>query len=166
MKCPSGFTPITDLPFEIGSNRALFSEQGGKLQLFGNTAKKSLWGIVRFHEYFVGPPEHAHGGAQAYALDESMGTVCWNSGIPVVAKSITIEFKKPVPLNTDLIITAQVGRKLGKATQVKSALLHNDQILAIGKGAFHILTHGYIAKMVGGAKPDLSRWFPSENSKR
>jgi len=94
-----------------------------------------------------------------------MGTVCWNSLIPVVAKSITLNFKKPAPLNSNLVITAQVTGKRGRDAIVKSAILYNDEVLATGKGIFHILTHEYVSKLKGArAAPDLSRWFPKNKS--
>jgi acyl-coenzyme A thioesterase PaaI-like protein len=162
VQAPRGFTLIEDLPFEIGAGRSHFSEVNTTLKLFGNTQKKSLWGLVRFNEKFVGPPGHAHGGAQAYVLDEAMGTVCWNSNVPVVAKSITLEFKKPVPLHADLAITAQVSGKKGGNALVKSAIIFNGQTLATGKGVFHILTYDKISKMMGPSAPDLRRWFPKK----
>jgi acyl-coenzyme A thioesterase PaaI-like protein len=167
MNPPAGFELIPELIFKIGSPRPLFSTSSTKLKMFGHKKKKALWGEVRFDDNFTGPPGHAHGGAQAYLLDEAMGTVCWNSDVPVVAKSIEIHFVKPAPLHEDLVITAEVGRRSGKIVLVKACLSKDGQVLALGKGRFHILNYKRIAAMVGGKLPDsISRWFPQADRRR
>lgn len=158
---PEGFTIIDNLPFEIGAGRTLFTQRDTHLNLFGHVKEKKLWGQVRFNRELTGPPKHAHGGAQAYVLDEAMGTVCWHTLKPVVAKSIQIDFKKMVPLHADLIVTAEITGEENGDVHVISELLDADQnVLARGSGLFHILAYAQFEHLLRQSEADLGRWFP------
>jgi uncharacterized membrane protein YGL010W/acyl-coenzyme A thioesterase PaaI-like protein len=158
---PPGFTLIDNLPFEIGAGRTLFTQNDTHLNLYGHATEKKLWGQVRFNRELTGPPKHAHGGAQAYVLDEAMGTVCWQSLKPVVAKSIQVEFKKMVPLHADLVVTAEiVGEENGDVHVVSELLDADGHVLAKGSGLFHILAYAQFEHLLRQSKADLSLWFP------
>lgn len=158
---PQGFTLIDNLPFEIGAGRTLFTQNDTHLNLYGHAAEKKLWGQVRFNDEFTGPPKHAHGGAQAYVLDEAMGTVCWRNFKPVVAKSIQVEFKKMVPLHVDLAVTAEiVGEENGDVRVVSELLDAAKHVLARGSGLFHVLAYAQFEHLLRQSDVDLSLWFP------
>jgi len=163
MKTPDGYSPIQGLPIDIGVDRPMFRFPDASLTLFGKADEKKLWGVVRFNDNFTGPPGHAHGGAQAYVLDEAMGTVCWVSDVPVVAKTIQMDFRKMVPLHKEHQITAEVKKVNGDHVLVTSELKAADgTVLATGLGHFHVLTYTQFSKLASHLNMDVSRWFPNK----
>jgi len=58
-----------------------------------------------------GPPGHAHGGASAAILDESMGLVVWAAGLQVAAVNLEINYHKPLPLHVPLSVETRVTQK-------------------------------------------------------
>src|SRR5947209_3323205 len=61
-----------------------------------------------------GPPTLAHGGASAALIDEAMGIAVWAAGLRVAAVNLTIDYKRPVPLGTQLNVTGWVVRQEGR----------------------------------------------------
>ena len=161
MKTPEGFTPIKDLPFQLGTGRPQFRDSAFNLQMFSKQDEKKMWGVIQFKDNFMGPPGHTHGGAQAYILDEAMGTLCWDCGFPVVAKSIQIEFKKSAPLHEDLVVTAEIEKKEIDHLVVTSTLMtESGRVFATGSGVFHLLSYAQFSQLFSDRSYDMSRWFP------
>ena len=160
MNPPDGFAPIQDLPFDIGANRAVFNRDGSSLKLFGHKSEPKLWGTVRLQSEFTGPPGHVHGGAQAYVLDEAMGTVCWHANLPVMAREIRIEFLRVIPLAVDLAVRAEVVRQDGGDVVVTAEWLDQQgRTLARGEGKFHLISREQFLKLAPAWGGDLGRWF-------
>lgn len=97
-----------------------------------------LFGKVIFGSGAEGPPRHAHGGAQAAALDEVCGGALWVWGLQVVAAKLETEFLQMVPLNRELImegrLVERVGRKLkteGKITTLEGEVLAKSSVLFV-----------------------------------
>jgi acyl-CoA thioesterase FadM len=65
---------------------------------------------------FEGPPMYAHGGVSALLLDQLLGYATSASGHPGMTVALTTQYRKPVPLQTPLRLTAKVttveGRKV------------------------------------------------------
>ena len=110
---PPGWTPV-DFPRTLGSGRSFVS---------GETSGDRL--IVHYYEYgeasqlhalawwgpgAEGPPGHAHGGSMAAVLDEGMGFAAWYAGYPVVAATITVNFRQRLPLGIVHGVTCRVTR--------------------------------------------------------
>jgi uncharacterized protein (TIGR00369 family) len=84
-----------------------------------------------------GPPEHVHGGASAAVLDEAMGAAVWRAGYAVVAVNLEINYKLPVPLGQNVVITARVyevhARKILTTGEMR---LPGGAIAVTGRGIY------------------------------
>lgn len=134
-----------ELPMKIASGRSLASGfEGGenrmRIRLFKRQDGVCI-GYAWFGEGAEGPPQHVHGGAVAYVLDEAMGSVAWMNDFPVVARKIDFEFVKMSPLHTDFLIEARVLRTTEKNVYVQAELRLPDGTPTVkANGEFAILT--------------------------
>lgn len=87
-----------------------------------------------------GPPGHAHGGSQAAVLDEAMGGNCWLQGHPVLAGTLTIRYRRPLPLLTTTTVFTGIheidGRKVRAFARIADA---SGQTISEGEGIFIIM---------------------------
>jgi acyl-coenzyme A thioesterase PaaI-like protein len=73
-------------------------------------------GIFTVSEHHQGAPGLAHGGVLTTALDEILGSLNWLLAGPAVTGRLEVDFRRPVPVGTNLHIEANVvgvkGRKV------------------------------------------------------
>jgi acyl-coenzyme A thioesterase PaaI-like protein len=112
-------------------------------------------GDFQVSEHHQGAPGLAHGGVLTTALDEVLGSLNWLLGVPAVTARLAVDFRRPVPVTSNLHIhawiTGQVGRKI--FTEAKGSLdSSGDVILAVQATAVfvqvpieHFLAHGNAA---------------------
>ncbi|XP_077989557.1 acyl-coenzyme A thioesterase THEM4-like [Glandiceps talaboti] len=101
---------------------------------FANKKECKLVGVCQFGPMAEGPPGLAHGGAIATLIDASAGVLLHYAveGIRVTA-NMNINYRSPTPLQTALLIEAEVedveGRKARLKSKIKSAdgeMLHAE----------------------------------------
>ncbi len=136
-----GWTPITALPdFGEGQPFLTGDTAGNRLRVayFLREHDKAVCARAWFGWAAEGPPGHAHGGGIFTVLDETMGLAAWSSGYLAVAASITIQFKKKVPLGTDATVEAWVCRAQGRKVFTRALLRDplNDCICAEAEGLY------------------------------
>jgi acyl-coenzyme A thioesterase PaaI-like protein len=141
---PPGAVSV-ELPMMIASGRSLTSGfEGGDERMRMRLYKRNdgtCVGTAWFGEGAHGPPNHVHGGAVAYVLDEAMGSVAWMNDYPVVARKIDFEFLKMSPLKIEFTIEAKVLRTTERHVYVEAALILPDGTTAVkASGEFAILT--------------------------
>lgn len=86
-----------------------------------------------------GPPGHAHGGASAAILDETMGLVVWAAGLKVAAVNIEINYHRPLPLHQPLTLEARVTEHDGrKAFSTGEIRLPDGSVAVSGRGIYVI----------------------------
>jgi len=113
------------------------NEQRFDLKTFWAPHEEIYEGEIIFGNQCQGPPGHAHGGSIAALLDEMMGGAAWLSGFPVLAGTLTIHYKKIIPLNQQFRIKAWVIKIDGKKILTKSELIsETNDIHTIGEGLF------------------------------
>lgn len=133
-----------DLSDYIGENRSFVSGEGGRGSFDVNykiNDQGDLRAGVIFKEGSAGPPGHAHGGATAAVLDEAMGIACWFKGIPVVTRSLTVDFIRMVPIGAQAELVTSVGGEEGKNVTVEGELRSrkDDVVYARGKGVYAVV---------------------------
>jgi hypothetical protein len=79
-----------------------------------------------------------------------MGISCWVAGHRVLAKQITIGFKKPLPLLSIVLFEGRVTRVDGNQIHTVGELRLNDVVIAVGEGIFAELRADKLARMFGG----------------
>jgi acyl-coenzyme A thioesterase PaaI-like protein len=80
--------------------------------------------MVTFEWAYQGPPGHVHGGFVAAMFDEALGLTQSLSGQPGMTGTLTVRYRKPTPLNTELRLEGRIlrveGRKIFTAAQLRA----------------------------------------------
>lgn len=88
-------------------------------------------------EYFTGWENLTHGGLISMLLDETMAHACIGSKLVGVTAELTVRFKKPLPVNTEIIVKGKMtevkGRIAFTSGEIKDA---SGTIYATGKARF------------------------------
>jgi uncharacterized protein (TIGR00369 family) len=103
--------------------------------------------LCRLHlaRQFQGPPGHAHGGIIATLLDEAMSKANRHRNIVAMTRHISVDYLRPVPLETDLVLEGWSETDANSATSRKhhcSAELRDASgtLLASATGIFVQIT--------------------------
>lgn len=110
---------------------------------------------------FTGRKEHqgfpgvAHGGLAATVMDEAMGWAMYAVGAWAMTARMEVKYRKPVPLEEEVIVTAEVvrdrGRWLEAVSEIRSA---SGERLSEAKGIFVRLPDEVAQKYKDGFVPD------------
>lgn len=133
-----GWEPVVPFPSPEGT----FLHEGDRVRLayFRKPGEPHLFAKAWFGRKTMGPPGHVHGGAMAAALDEAMGAVCWMNDHRTVAATISVRFLKMLPLETETILEAHIGRIERRKIFTTSLLIGpSGQTVAEGEGLFIVL---------------------------
>jgi acyl-coenzyme A thioesterase PaaI-like protein len=113
---------------------------------------------VRFDERHQGGPGLVHGGIVSAALDEACGLLATWHRFPTVTARIFVRYRRPVPINRELRLVAEVTESRGRRIHVDSRLLDGDEPLAEARGAFlHVPLEHFLATPEGRAAADAWR---------
>ncbi len=101
-------------------------------------------GTVRFDGPYEGPPGCVHGGFVAAVFDELLGAAQSSSGPPGMTGTLTIVYRSPTPLHTDLTLEGVTIRRDGRKIFTRGTLHAGEVLCAEAEGIFISI--------------DLSRW--------
>jgi len=91
----------------------------------------------RLGKRYTGPPGHCHGGVIATILDEAMGKVNKLRNVIALTSEITVNYRKPVPLNQSLRVESREESVHGrKHINVAEILNQQGEVLARSRGTF------------------------------
>jgi len=134
---------LKQLPdFEVGGNGPQFVSAGQDparicARYFVGDPEGSIHGHVRFGGRAQGPPGFAHGGALASVLDELMGIAAWQQNLSVVAAELTLKYRNPTPLWTELLLRAWIEKIEGRRAYISSEVsLPDGTVCCRGSGIF------------------------------
>ncbi len=85
---------------------------------------------------YEGPPGHIHGGYIAAILDQFLGMAQVSGGNPGMTGKLKIRYLKPTPLNTKLLLEAEVRQISDRKTLVRGQIVSNRNITAEAEGLF------------------------------
>ena len=88
-----------------------------------------------FDERHQGGPGIVHGGLVAAALDEAVGLLATWYAFPSVTARIFVRYRRPVPINTELLLAARITEAHGRRLHVDGAISDGDEPLAECKAA-------------------------------
>lgn len=77
---------------------------------------------VTLDRRFEGPPGLVHGGVSALMLDELFGHAVTARGHWSMTASLTTSYRRPVPLDTELVLTAHVASIEGRKATVEGGI--------------------------------------------
>ncbi len=134
-----------ELPLAHGTRNGCFgcgddNSAGLHLKFFVDEEQRVLC-RVRLAAQFQGPPGHAHGGIIATLLDEAMSKANRFRNIVAMTRHMSIDYRRPVPLHTDLVLEgwsekdagSTSGRKHQCSAEIRDA---SGTVLASATGIF------------------------------
>jgi acyl-coenzyme A thioesterase PaaI-like protein len=111
-----------------------------------------------FDERHQGGPGFVHGGLVAAALDEACGLLATWYRFPTVTARIFVRYRRPVEINTELLVRARLTGERGRRLHVEAELNDGAEVLAEAKGAFlHVPLAHFLATPEGRASADAWR---------
>ncbi|MCW7753915.1 PaaI family thioesterase [Desulfobotulus sp. H1] len=116
---------------------------------FQSNGRETLIADITVPSHLCGWNNLAHGGIIAAILDETMGT----TGLSllqafIMTKTMTVHFKKPVPVAAPLRAQGKITRRDEKYAYIEACILdENNQNLASSDGIFRIFTRKECANL-------------------
>jgi len=84
-----------------------------------------------------GFPGLAHGGIAASVMDEAMGWAMYAAGAWAMTARMEVRYRRPLPLDSEVTVTAQVTRDRGRRLEAEARLLTaSGELLAEATGLF------------------------------
>jgi acyl-coenzyme A thioesterase PaaI-like protein len=83
-----------------------------------------------------GPPNVAHGGILASALDEAMAMVIWAEGVLAPTRRLEVDLLAPAPVGVFLQLEAKIESRDGAKTWVVGSVRDEDRLVAQGRALF------------------------------
>jgi hypothetical protein len=97
---------------------------------------REIRGEANFGYPYEGPPTCVHGGVIAETFDEVLGACCIVSGNHGMTGTLTVRYRKPTPLRTDLRIEARYLGRDGRKIRAWAGMWHGDVLTAEADGLF------------------------------
>jgi acyl-coenzyme A thioesterase PaaI-like protein len=135
------FSPLTGAANPVAAPLKLWVDNGRAL------------GSVTFGRSFEGAPGVVHGGFVAAIFDEVLGFAQGFSGKPGMTGTLTITYRAPTPLLTELRIEGSYDGTEGRKIRTSGRLYAGDTLLAEASGLFISLTdeqYASVAAMQSG----------------
>lgn len=126
--------------------------------VIGKTGPQSAAARVRFGSAYEGPPASVHGGYVAAAFDEVLGYVQSLSGRGGFTGTLTVRYRNPTPLHTDLYFEASIVRIEGRKIYTEGRLYAGDLLTAEGEAIFitvHESKHAALMKKRDALEAEL-----------
>jgi acyl-coenzyme A thioesterase PaaI-like protein len=105
-------------------------------------------GRVNYGAAYEGPPGSVHGGHVAAAFDEVLGMAQSLGGQPGMTGTLTVRYRKPTPLHTDLRIEAEITEIEGRKTFTKGAMYAGQLLTAEADAVFIRVDMARIAELM------------------
>jgi uncharacterized protein (TIGR00369 family) len=110
---------------------------GMRLKFEIDESKRQTSCTFRLGKRYTGPPKHCHGGIIATILDDAMGKLNRLCNVVAVTSKMTVEYLRPVPLETRLRVESRHLRKRGRMlTHVAQIVDRHGTVLARSRGVF------------------------------
>jgi acyl-coenzyme A thioesterase PaaI-like protein len=93
-------------------------------------------GTARLGPPYEGPPGYVHGAVIASVFDMLLGLANVASGNPGMTGTLTVKYRRPTPLNTDLSFEARTGEKKGRKVIAHGTVHANGELTAEAEGIF------------------------------
>jgi acyl-coenzyme A thioesterase PaaI-like protein len=111
-----------------------------------------------FDERHQGGPGLVHGGLVAAALDEACGLLATWYRFPTVTARIFVRYRRPVPINTELLVRAELESARGRRIHVTAAITDGGERLAEARAAFlHVPLEHFLSTPEGRAAAEAWR---------
>lgn len=105
-----------------------------------NHIPDGLEGQVFFDYQYEGPPGCVHGGVIAMVFDEMLGATNISQRAPGMTGTLTIRYRKPTPIRTELRIVGRFERRDGRKIYTWGGMYDGAELTAEAEGVFIELT--------------------------
>lgn len=113
---------------------------------------------VTFREEHQGGPGLVHGGIVGAALDEACGLLAMWHRFPAVTARFAVRFRRPVPINHALRVSAHVTAERSRRIEIAAELRDGATLLAEAEGTFaHVPLEHFLATPEGRAAGEAWR---------
>ena len=122
-----------DAPSLVGESLRFVSgdPEGNRFRVrYYRDAEKHLHARIWFGPETEGPPGHAHGGAVAAVLDESLGLAAWAAGYAIVVGNLNISFRNMLPLQQVVTLESRVVSVAGRKIMVHGRIFCGETLYA------------------------------------
>ncbi len=89
-----------------------------------------------FDYAYEGPPTCVHGGVISELFDDVLGAANIAAGNPGMTGTLTVRYRRPTPLRTDLRIEARCLGRDGRKIRTWAGIYHDDVLTAEAEGIF------------------------------
>jgi acyl-coenzyme A thioesterase PaaI-like protein len=100
---------------------------------------ETVLGRVNLGAAYEGPPGYVHGAIIAGIFDMLLGMANLASGNPGMTGTLTVRYRKPTPLHTDLSFEAKTDRREGRKIIAVGTLHAGGELTAEAEGTFVML---------------------------
>jgi acyl-coenzyme A thioesterase PaaI-like protein len=97
---------------------------------------REIRGEANFDFQYEGPPSCVHGGVIAETFDEMLGAATIAAGNPGMTGTLTIRYRRPTPLRTDLRLEARLTGRSGRKIRAWAGLYDGETLTAEAEGIF------------------------------
>ncbi len=104
--------------------------------VIGQTGERTAHATVTFGSAYEGPPGSVHGGFVAAAFDEVLGYVQSLSGKSGFTGTLTVRYRQPTPLHTELYFEAEMTRLEGRKIFAEGRLMAEQVVTAEAEAVF------------------------------
>jgi acyl-coenzyme A thioesterase PaaI-like protein len=106
-------------------------------------------GRARFGSAYEGPPGCVHGGWVAAAFDDFLGLVQTVSGHVGMTGTLTVRYRRPTPLHTDVRFEGALDRVRGRTVVVSGSLFAEGELTAEATCVFVTVSPERFAALTG-----------------
>lgn len=96
-------------------------------------------GTVALDAAYEGPPGCVHGGIIASLFDEMLGIANITAGLGAMTGTLTIRYRSPTPLKTELTLTARNLGLDGRKVRAEGTIHAGDRLCAECEGVFIVV---------------------------
>jgi uncharacterized protein (TIGR00369 family) len=113
---------------------------GMHLKFFLDRERNHSISHFRLSKRYTGPPGHCHGGIIATILDDAMSKLSKLRDVIAATSRMTVEYRRPVPLNKRLRVESREISKRGRRlTRSAEIIDEKGTVLARSLGVFVII---------------------------
>lgn len=115
----------------------------------GEDGVRELHGRAWFDYQYEGPPTCVHGGVIAQLFDELLGSVNILNGQGGFTGTLTVRYRRPTPLRSDLDLVARPTGREGRKIRAAGAISHRGELTAEAEGVFIVVAPEQMTRIVG-----------------
>lgn len=105
-------------------------------------------GLVTFGNAYEGVPGHVHGGFVSASFEDLLGMVTAGLGTPAFVGTLTVRFRTPTPLNTELRMIGEVDSVDGRKIFASGRMYDGDRLTAEADAVLVTIEPGRIDTLV------------------